>query len=176
MTCELTIPNTEVEIIYEEIISQWLEEGYGNERIRQMCQALVREDIEEFETILQDFVVTTLSYFDPDREEPEALYLGFIAGLLLNLSPEYRIKTNRESGFGRYDVMVKPEDKKKRAIIIELKSVQRTKHKDPEKAIKEAFMQIENRMYKKELLAEGYENIMKMVIVTDKKEVWVRVR
>ena len=64
--------------------------------------------------------MTTLSYFDPDREEPEALYLGFIAGLLLNLSPEYRVKTNRESGFGRYDVMVKPEDKKKRAIIIEL--------------------------------------------------------
>jgi hypothetical protein len=175
LTCELTIPNIEVEIIYEEIIAQWLEEGYGNDKLKQMCQALVREDIEEFETILQDFVMTTLSYFDPDREEPEALYLGFIAGLLLNLSPEYRVKTNRESGFGRYDVMVEPEDKRKRAIIIELKSVQRTKHKDPEKAIKEAFMQIENRGYEKELLAEGYENIMKMVIVTDKKEVWVRV-
>jgi hypothetical protein len=174
--CELSIPNTEVEIIYEEIIAQWLEEGYGNEKLRQLCQALIREDIDEFETILQDFVVSTLSYFDPDRKEPEALYLGFIAGLLLNLSPEYRVKTNRESGFGRYDVLVKPEDKNKRAIIIELKSVQRTKHKDPEKAIKEAFLQIENRAYEKELQAEGYENIMKMVIVTDKKEVWVRVR
>jgi hypothetical protein len=53
--------------------------------------------------------------------------------------------------------------------------VQRTRHKDPEKAIKEAFLQIENKGYEKELLAEGYENIMKMAIVTDKKEVWVRV-
>jgi hypothetical protein len=104
------------------------------------------------------------------------LYLGFIAGLLLNLSPEYRVKTNRESGLGRYDVLVKPEDKKKRAIIIELKSVQRTRHKDSEKAIKEAFMQIEDRAYEKDLQCEGYENVMKMVIVTDKKEVWVRVR
>ena len=57
-----------------------------------------------------------------------------------------------------------------------LKSVQRTKHKDPEKAIKEAFEQIENRAYERELQVEGYENIMKMAIVTDKKEVWVRVR
>ena len=54
--------------------------------------------------------------------------------------------------------------------------MQRTKHKDPEKAIKEAFLQIEKKRYEKGLLAEGYENIMKMVIVTDKKEVWVRVR
>ena len=176
LTCELSIPNTEVEIIYEEIIAQWLQEGYGNEKLRQMCQALVKEELDIFEEYLQDFVMTTLSYFDPDREEPEALYLGFIAGLLLNLSPEYRVRTNRESGLGRYDVLVKPEDKKKRAIIIELKSVQRTKHKDPEKAIKEAFEQIENRAYERELQAEGYENIMKMAIVTDKKEVWVRVR
>jgi hypothetical protein len=176
LTCELTIPNTEVEIIYEDIIAQWLQEGYGNEKLRQMCQALVKEDMDIFEEYLQDFVMTTLSYFDPDREEPEALYLGFIAGLLLNLSPEYRVRTNRESGLGRYDVLVKPEDKKKRAIIIELKSVQRTKHKDPENAIKEAFEQIENRAYERELQVEGYENIMKMAIVTDKKEVWVRVR
>ena len=175
LTCELTIPNTEVEIIYEDIIAQWLEEGYGNEKLRQMCQALVKGEIDIFEEYLQDFVVTTLSYFDPEREEPEALYLGFMAGLLLNLVPEYVVKTNRESGLGRYDVMVKPVDKNKRAIIMELKSVQRTKHKDPEKAIKEAFMQIEAKEYEKELLLEGYEDIMKMAIVTDKKEVWVRV-
>jgi len=173
--CELVIPNREVKYIYRHIIKDWLEQGYGNDKLKQMCQALVWENIEEFEIIFQDFVVTTLSYFDPDREEPEALYLGFIAGLLLNLAPEYQIKTNRESGFGRYDVMVKPVDKKKKAIIIELKSVQRTRHKDPEKAIKEAFLQIGNKGYEKELLAEGYENIMKMAIVTDKKEVWVRV-
>jgi hypothetical protein len=174
--CEMVAPNREVRYIYRHIIKDWLEEGYGNEKLRQLCQALIREDIDEFETILQDFVVSTLSYFDPDRKEPEALYLGFIAGLLLNLSPEYRVKTNRESGLGRYDVLIKPEDKNKRAIIIELKSVQRTKHKDPEKAIKEAFLQIENKAYEKDLEQEGYENIMKMVIVTDKKEVWVRVR
>ena len=53
--------------------------------------------------------------------------------------------------------------------------MQRTGHKDPEKAIKETFLQIENKKYEKDLLAEGYENIMKMVIVTDKKEVWVSV-
>ena len=174
--CEMVAPNREVRYIYRHIIKDWLEEGYGNEKLRQMCQALVKEELDIFEEYLQDFVMTTLSYFDPDREEPEALYLGFIAGLLLNLSPEYRVRTNRESGLGRYDVLVKPEDKKKRAIIIELKSVQRTKHKDPENAIKEAFEQIENRAYEKELQVEGYENIMKMAIVTDKKEVWVRVR
>ena len=174
--CELVIPNREVKYIYRHIIKDWLEQGYGNEKLKQMCLALVKGEIDIFEEYLQDFVVTTLSYFDPDREEPEALYLGFIAGLLLNLSPEYRVKTNRESGLGRYDVMVRPEDKNKRAIIIELKSVQRTKHKDPEKAIEEAFLQIEKKRYEKGLLAEGYEDIMKMVIVTDKKEVWVRVR
>jgi hypothetical protein len=151
-----------------------VEESYENEKLKYLLQSLVEGNIEEFQLILKDFVVSTLSYFDTKGNEPEAVYLGFIAGMLLNLEPEYKVKTNRESGFGRYDVMVKPVDRKKKAIILELKSLQKTLHKDPEKATIEALKQIEEKGYAKELEAEGYKDIMKLAVVSDGKEVWVR--
>ncbi|SDN73423.1 PD-(D/E)XK nuclease superfamily protein, partial [Desulfonauticus submarinus] len=124
--------------------------------------------------ILNDFVVSTLSYFDAKGKDPENVYLGFIAGMLIGLEPEYKVTTNRESGYGRYDVMVKPKDKQKPAFILELKSLNKTKHKDPKKAIQEALKQINDRGYEKELLAQGYNNITKLAIVSDGKEVWVK--
>jgi hypothetical protein len=171
--CKLVIPNIEVEYIFENIISSWLKKGFQNEKLKQMYKALIDGNIEEFELILNDFVITTLSYFDAKGKEPEAVYLGFIAGMLIGLGPEYQVKTNRESGYGRYDVMVMPKDKNKQAIIMELKSVNKTKHKDFDKSIKEALKQIEEKAYAKELEALGYSNILKLAIVSDGKKVRV---
>ena len=65
--------------------------------------------------------------------------LGFIAGMLIGLDSEYLVKTNREGGYGRYDVLVTRRDKNKQAIIMELKSVNKTRHKDFDKSIQEAL-------------------------------------
>jgi hypothetical protein len=172
--CKLVIPNIEIEYIFENIISNWVEKGFQNDKLNQMYMALIDGNIEEFELILNDFVITTLSYFDAKGEEPEAVYLGFIAGMLVGLGSEYSVKTNRESGYGRYDVLVKPEDKNKQAIIMELKSVNKTRHKDFDKSIQEALKQIEDRAYAKELQAEGYNDILKLAIVSDGKLVKVQ--
>ena len=172
--CKLVIPNIEIEYIFENIISNWVEKGFQDDKLKQMYKALIDGNIEEFELILNDFVITTLSYFDAKGQEPEAVYLGFIAGMLVGLGSEYSVKTNRESGYGRYDVLVKPEDKNKQAIIMELKSVNKTRHKDFDKSIQEALQQIEDRAYAKELEAEGYSNILKLAIVSDGKLVKVQ--
>jgi hypothetical protein len=174
IVCSLCIPNKEVRYIYRNIISNWLEKGFQNDKLKQMYKSLIQGEIEEFELILNDFVITTLSYFDAKGKEPESVYLGFIAGMLIGLGPEYQVKTNRESGYGRYDVMVVPEDKNKQAIIMELKSVNKTKHKDFDKSIKEALKQIQDKGYAKEIKAMGYNNILKLAIVSDGKEVRVQ--
>ena len=172
--CELVIPNIEVEYIYENIISNWVKKGFSGERLNQLLKALIDKNIDEFELILNDLVVETLSYFDAKGKEPEALYLGFIAGMLIGLEPDYRVKTNRESGYGRYDVMVIPKDVKKTAIVMELKSLNKTKHKDPDKAIEEALKQIEEKGYVKELEELGCRDILKLAVVSDGKKVWVK--
>ena len=172
--CKLVIPNIEIEYIFENIISNWVEKGFQNDKLKQMYKALIDGNLEEFELILNDFVITTLSYFDAKGEEPEAVYLGFIAGMLVGLGSEYSVKTNRESGYGRYDVLVRPEDKNKQAIIMELKSVNKTRHKDFDKSIEEALKQIEDRGYARELQAEGYGNILKLAIVSNGKIVKVQ--
>ena len=172
--CTLCLPNKEVRYIYRNIISNWVEKGFQNDKLKQMYKALIDGNLEEFELILNDFVITTLSYFDTKGEEPEAVYLGFIAGMLVGLGSEYSVKTNRESGYGRYDVLVKPGDKTRQAIIMELKSVNKTRHKDFDKSIQEALQQIEDRAYAKELEAEGYNNILKLAIVSDGKLVKVQ--
>ena len=172
--CKLVIPNMEVAYIFENIISNWVVKSFQSKKLQQLYKALIDGNLEEFELILNDFVITTLSYFDAKGEEPEAVYLGFIAGMLVGLGSEYSVKTNRESGYGRYDVLVKPEDKNKQAIIMELKSVNKTRHRDFDKSIQEALQQIEDRAYAKELEAEGYNNILKLAIVSDGKLVKVQ--
>ena len=172
--CKLVIPNIEIEYIFENIISNWVEKGFQDDKLKQMYKALIDGNIEEFEMILNDFVITTLSYFDAKGQEPEAVYLGFIAGMLVGLGSEYSVKTNRESGYGRYDVMVKPEDKNKQAIIMELKSVNKTRHRDFDKSIQESLKQIEDRAYARELQAQGYNDILTLAIVSDGKLVKVQ--
>jgi hypothetical protein len=172
--CKLLIPNIEVAYIFENIISNWVVKSFQSKKLQQMYKALIDGNIEEFELILNDFVITTLSYFDARGQEPEAVYLGFIAGMLVGLGNEYSVKTNRESGYGRYDVMVKPRDKNKQAIIMELKSVNKTRHRDFDKSIQEALKQIEDRAYARELQAQGYNDILKLAIVSDGKLVKVK--
>ncbi len=174
IVCKLCIPNREVRYIYKNILANWVEEGFSGERLNQLLKALVDKNIDEFELILNDLVVNTLSYFDAKGKEPEALYLGFIAGMLIGLEPDYRVKTNRESGYGRYDVMVIPKDTKKTAIVMELKSLDKTRHKDPDRAIEEALKQIEDRGYARELESKGFQDILRLAIVSDGKQVWIK--
>ncbi len=175
LKCELAIPNEEVMYIFENIISGWLTERFENEKLRTMLRALVETRLDQFQRLLNEFVITTLSFFDAKGKNPEAVFQAFILGMLLNLGQEYEISSNRELGYGRYDVLALPRhDKGRPAILMELKSITGFYEEEPDKAISDAVKQVQERGYALELQAKGYENIIKVVVVSDGKKVWVK--
>ncbi len=173
--CRLAIPNREVRYIFSNIISGWLEESFGNAKLIAMLKALVQGNLDQFERLLNEFVITTLSFFDAKGKNPEAVFQAFVLGMLLNLGQEYEISSNRELGYGRYDVLAVPiQDRSRPAVLMELKSITGFYEEEPESALQNAVEQIETRGYAKELQARGYENILKIVVVSDGKKVWVK--
>ena len=103
----------------------------------------------------------TFSSFDtgknPSENEPERFYHGFVLGLMADLSKEYIITSNRESGFGRYDVMIEPRDKSKKAVIMEFKVHNPRREASLEDTVQAALNQIEEKKYEEVLLGRGFE-------------------
>lgn len=104
--------------------------GQTNTNYNGFVQALLRGDLEAMNVYMNDIAISTFSYFDVGgsegrRIQPEKFYHGFVLGLLAELRDEYELRSNRESGFGRYDVMLLPKGQGKNAIIMEFK-VRRT--------------------------------------------------
>lgn len=175
LRCRLAIPNEEVRYIFENIISNWLRESFGNAKLMAMLKALVTGNLDQFERLLNEFIITTLSFFDTKGKNPEAVYQAFVLGMLLNLGQEYEISSNRELGYGRHDVLaVHKTDRSRPAILMEMKSITGFYKEKPDKAIQEAVSQIGTRAYAKELEARGFESILKIVVVSDGKQVWVK--
>jgi len=170
--CELEIPNQEIKYIYEEIIYDWLEESISSNKLSEMLTALITGNIEEFSLIFKDFVLSSMSSFDPAGNEAEKVYHAFVLGLLLNLNDNYEINSNRESGYGRYDIMVIPNKKDKLGIIIEFKKVADNENLD--KAVKAALKQIEERKYQQELEKRGIKNVIHLGIAFSGKNVKIK--
>ena len=169
----LAIPNIEVRFMYEKMIEDWANESYIAAEYSEMLKALINFDYEVFEEIFIEYVERSLSYFDVSGEEPERVYHSFVLGMLVALSNTHYVLSNKESGYGRYDVMVIPKDISKPGIIIEFKKARRTNKKSIDQLIEEAKKQIEDKKYETELLSRGITNIKKLVIVFKGKEVSV---
>ena len=170
---EVAIPNVEVKHMYNKIIKDWASESYVSSEYNEMLKALINFDYEVFEEIFIDYVEKSLSYFDVSGEEPERVYHGFVLGMLVALNNTHYVLSNRESGYGRYDVMVIPKDITKPGIIIEFKRARKNNKKTIEQLIEEAKKQIEDKKYETELLSRGITDIKKLVIVFKGKEVSV---
>ena len=171
---ELEIPNQEIKYIYEEIFLDWLEENIGSQKLSLMLKALTEGDVEIFAQIFKEFILNSLSYFDTSGSEAEKVYHAFVLGLLLNLRDAYQIKSNRESGYGRYDIMIIPDDKKKLGIIIEFKKITQFSNENKEEALASALKQIEEKNYQAELNSRGINNILKLAVVFAGKEVEIK--
>jgi hypothetical protein len=169
---QLLIPNKEVKQIFKHVISKWINHSYENRKLNMMLKALVETDIELFEEILSDFVLETLSYFDTQKRDVERVYQAFILGLLVNLTPHYEINSNKESGYGRYDVAIIPKEPHKPAIIMELKKIRLNETK--ESALDSALQQIEDKKYESDIRKRGIEDITKLAVTFDGKRVWVK--
>ncbi|WP_286472504.1 AAA family ATPase [Parabacteroides goldsteinii] len=169
---KLEVPNLEISTVFETIIQNWIDGGpVKNDRLERMLQALRLGDIEYFEELLNDFLVNTLSYYDTSGRDPEKVYQAFLLGLLAGMS-DFEISSNREAGFGRYDILLRPKNGQGQAIIMELK---RLRPKETvEQALASALKQIEDKQYAAPLRDAGFTDILKMAITFDGKQVWIQ--
>jgi hypothetical protein len=171
---KLLIPNSEIQIIFEDIILKWFAESFSSEQLQKMLKALTSGEVKIFEMILNDFVLQTLSYFDTQRQNVERVYQAFILGLLVNLSANYEINSEKESGYGRYDIAILPKDNSKIAILMELKKIDELNEETKDEALESALQQIEEKKYDTDLINRGYNKIIKMAVTFDGKRVWVK--
>ena len=160
-TYKLVIPNKEVKKIYENIFIKWFRE-YQNERDSNFIDALIQEDVTKANSILQDVLLQSISYYD----NYESFYHGFMAGFLN--ADGYEVKSNRESGEGRFDLAVLPYSILNTAIVIECKHSNSIK--ELRKDSKEASNQIIEKRYIEGLRDEGYENVIGYGISFYKKQ------
>lgn len=136
-----------------------------------LLKVLLNKNMEGFYSIFQKIELPTLSFNDTANPEPEKFYHAFTLGIIVNLDDKYLVKSNRESGFGRYDVMIIPNDKNKTGIIIEFKTANIFKKESITEAVKAAMEQIDECKYETELQAMGVNDILKLAIAFSSKEI-----
>jgi len=172
--CNLAIPNREVQYIFRNIISNWINESFRNDRLEILLEALTTGNIKLFEKLFSQFVLETLSFYDVNKKNEEAVYHAFLLGILISLN-NYEVISNRETGLGRVDIiLLHREDKNRVAIIMELKTIDEFEEETKDIALKKALKQIEKKKYEIEVKKRGYNNILKMGVVFDGKRVWVK--
>ncbi len=173
---DLLIPNDEVAWFYRNVINSWCKNNIGEKRYNLMLNSLISGEVEKFKELFTDFVLKSFSMFDVSGQEPEKFYHAFVLGMLVSLGNEYVIRSNRESGLGRYDVMLIPNDKNKLGIIIEFKKRSQYQKETLEQAVVAALEQIEDKKYAQELNAFGIKKILKLGIAFQGKSVLIKER
>ena len=164
---EMAIPNSEVRYIYKNMVMRWFEEKTKTKELSPLYESLLNGDREKMAEILSENLMETISFYDYQ----ESYYHGFLAGMLKNIG-NYIVQSNRESGNGRPDILVKYPSVRGKAVIIEIK-VART-YQELEKKCDEALRQIEDRKYEEALRQEGYSDILKYGVAFYRKECMVK--
>ncbi len=173
MVYTLSIPNLEVKTTYTRIVDNYFSTKIENEKLEIMLKALIEGDIKLFEKMLRKVVLAVFSYHDFGGE-PEKVYHALVAGLLIWITNTHEIKSNRESGYGRYDIMIIPRDLSLTGYVIEFKTVDIEDNETIETAAAAALAQIEEKKYETELMARNIENIKKLAVVFSGKDVYVK--
>ena len=158
----LRLPNKEIRKFFK---NEFIDITFGASEFRKTMEALRNNKIEEFEKNLQNILLKSTSYMDGKNEN---FYHGLFLGMSFYLDNKYSVKSNREAGLGRYDVLIEPINKKERAFILEFKVTD--SEKNLEKFSKEALEQIINKKYNIELIEKGIKNITYIGIAFYKKQ------
>ena len=158
----LRLPNKEIRKFFK---NEFIDITFGASEFRKTMEALRNNKIEEFEKNLQNILLKSTSYMDGKNEN---FYHGLFLGMSFYLDNKYSVKSNREAGLGRYDVLIEPINKKERAFILEFKVTD--SEKNLENFSKEALEQIINKKYNIELIKKGIKDITYIGIAFYKKQ------
>jgi hypothetical protein len=174
---DMCIPNTEVASFYEDAILTWFKPPTASKALQlpALLQLLLKCDFESFSKAFVHFCTATFSYFDVQGSQPERFYHAFVLGMLVQLQGSHSIKSNRESGYGRYDVCLIPHDKNEPGFVFEFKAVDELDNLTLEQACEQALKQIEQKQYATDLHAQGIEKVYPLAIAFEGKRVLVRV-
>jgi hypothetical protein len=174
---ELALTNREVKDMFEDMVIDWLDPE--SECYNYFVEALLQGDLDAMNEYMNEITVSIFSSFDtgtrPSKSEPERFYHGFIIGMIADLRGRYVITSNRESGFGRYDVMLEPLKAEEDAIIIEFKVYNQRREKTLEDTAAAALAQIEEKQYEQILIDKGIgkERIRKYGFAFEGKTVYI---
>lgn len=158
MEYELSLTNKEVRIMFRGMIKGWFRRAafIYNEFVK----ALLRGDRKSMNVYMNKVAIETISYFDTGKRpsevmEPERFYHGFVLGLIVELADRYTVTSNRESGYGRYDVVLEPFHKEDDAMILEFKVYDGEEEETLQDTVQSALAQIEDKQYAAALMAKG---------------------
>lgn len=164
---EMAIPNSEVRYVYKNAVLRWFEEKTEKKELTPLYESLLNGDTEKMAEILSENLMDTISFYDYQ----ESYYHGFLVGMLKNIG-NYIVQSNRESGNGRPDILVRYPSVRGKSVIIEIK-VAKT-YQGLEEKCDEALRQIEEQKYEAALRQEGYQKILKYGVAFYKKECMVK--
>ena len=171
----LRVPNREVAIAYRNLFRSELRRGLGGDaEVDALIRAVMSGDAAGLEQLLGTLVTRVLSFHDVAGAQPERVYHAFILGLLVRLEPDYEVRSNREAGHGRYDVMLRPRAPGRPGVVLELKALRRDAVPAVAAALDAALKQIRDKDYAAELRAAGAGPIHELAAVFDGKHVHVR--
>ena len=160
---ELALTNREILFMFKKMILRWF--SPAKSETNEFIKALITGDIESMNEYMNDVALRTFSSFDSgkhtsEKKAPESFYHGFVLGLMVDQTENYIITSNRESGYGRYDIMLEPVDKeniKYPGIVIEFKVINPRKENSLEETVEAALQQIKEKDYDAELIKRGVD-------------------
>ncbi|MBW7874890.1 MAG: AAA family ATPase [Candidatus Cloacimonetes bacterium] len=161
---DLKIPNVEIKRVFFESIQYWFQSDKTSSILKNLKQSLQEGVVTEVTKTLRKLCETSLSYFDASGKDPEKFYHGLVLGLIVSFSDIWNIRSNRESGLGRCDLLMTPKNPAHFGIVMEFKTMDSYEDSDLLACAQNAMDQIESRQYEQELRSQGATKILKMGI------------